>query len=181
MYTTQKLDSFNNVELAELWSRFVHGENEIFSMSAFDEIYAGTVPSEIANLISCSAHFSTNDDYFIVDDTGSLESGTLLKMFDEVYDEDELADAIAPYEDDYHAMQGIEWPTDDEFVGDKLIAFVNDCAREGWDKPYRLADIVSAFSADTNGAYDDTVEFIVDGFDEEYADKADLIQAIEEA
>lgn len=183
MYIEKKLSRFNNAELAELWQRFVHGEyDEIRPMVDFDSAYAGNSPSEIAEDLGRSEHFRTSDPYWRIDSaTGAPESGTLKSVFDAVYDESTLAEAIDPYEDDACAMDGIDWPTDDEFVKDELIAFVNDIARGGWKPPYRKVNVLAAFAKATNNVYRDTVEWLFDGLAKSYDDKDELIEAIETA
>ena len=182
MYIEKKLSRFNNAELAELWQRFVHGEyDEIRPMVDFDDAYANS-PSEIAEDLGRSKHFHTSDPYWRIDSaTGAPESGTLKSIFDEVYDEDVLASAIMAYENDSYAMNGIDWPTDEQLVEDELIAFVNDITRGGWEAPYNTERVLAAFAKVTNNIYKDTVEWLFDGLDEEYADKDDFIAAIETA
>jgi len=182
MYIKEKLNFVNPDVLRQLWQRFVCGPNMgIYSMSEFDEVFEQETPLSLARILSKANDFHTDDDCFYVDGDGRPHSGTEEYLFEELYDEDTLADAIIPYEDDASAMSGIEWPSDEQLVKTKLIAFVYDCARAGWDMPLRVDDVISIFNAETHSAFYSTVDDIIDGLDEEYSNADFLAEDIRNA
>lgn len=84
------LDEMSDEEFVELWNNAADdmGENIIFPMSSFNERFIDWAPIDIAR--SVDSHFSDADDYFFIDEDGTIVSLDDLSMLNR----DKLVDTI---------------------------------------------------------------------------------------
>lgn len=71
------------------------GDDRYYSMWDFDEMFSGTSPSDLANLIYFGG-FNPNDDYFRINGYGNLESSDYKDYSDYIdgYAMDEIIDNV---------------------------------------------------------------------------------------
>lgn len=93
------LENLDDSEKMSIYRDFVNetGYDNIFDMDELDEILSGEEPSLIANMIFYG-DFRPNDNYFMFDGCGNLESFDYLD--DKMYF-DEMAQYMIDYDEDF--------------------------------------------------------------------------------